>query len=604
MYSPIFIKIIVLILLLAGLSAYSQNVNDQKFRLAESFEQNGDLQGALRLYSELMQDEPKVEVFFDGYVRVMKALNNYGDLLKVVRERLPANESLEMLDLYAELCWRTGNPDESNKTWTKILSKFESSINTYFTVSQTQINLRLFEKAISTLKLGKSYFKNNYGFSDPLIKLYIAIGDYRSGTGEIFSLLSYDYNLPQAQGRLFALMINDEAREYIGDELKRLSSGNSDNIIYQEAFSWYLRTTGKLADALDLIVKIDKLKNSNGLEILNFANSTSRDGDYETAIKAFNKIIEMGKKNPYSPSALFGLTRTMEEKMRVEKGKINKKEIQEIVDSYEKIISDYPKTANSADSRIRLAEIYETYYMDYDKAINELEKLISEFPRSQYSVAAYIELGSIFLQKDELEDAEKSFNKVNELIRFASPEQKDKVKYHQALIIYFSGNIEKSKTVFESLSLNPDTDIANDVLQKLFLIKSGEQYVAALQLYAKAEFREYQKNYSEAIKILDEVSSLAESTPLSEQALQKAAEIEYRTGKYSSSREFLIKLSQKFPASRQADKYTMMTADSYFAEENNGEALKFYTELITKYPESIYLQEARKKIRIIRKDKI
>ena len=595
---------IFLILTFNFVAVHSQNVNEQKFRLAESFESDGDFESALRIFTELIKDEPDSDIYFDGYVRSMKAMSNYSDLLKTVKERLPKKESLEMLDLYAELNWRTGNTDEANKTWDKTISKFANYQKTYLQISQTQINLRLFEKATITLLKGRKEIGEPHLFSDPLTKLYIAIGDYKSGTAEILNLLNIDFNLPQAQGRLFALMINKDASEYIGEELKRISDNNIANIIYQEAYSWYLRTTGKTDEALELVVRIDEMKNTNGLEIINFATTASRDGDYETAIKAYKIIIDRGKKNPYASSALFGFTRALEQKMNNDKQKISKKAAEEIIDSYRKIIDEFPRSGNAADSRLRLATIYSDILNENKKAITELEKLISEFPNSQYAVSAHLELGSIFIISEELEKAEKSYTKVKELHRFASAEQKDIAMYSAALIVYFKGDIEGATKAFGVLALNPDTDIANDVLRKLFIINSNKEKVAALEKFAKAELKDFQNNYKEALSLLKEVSELASKSMLGEVALIKAAEIELKAGNFQSSRDYLKELNNNYSESKQIDKRLMLLADSYYNEQNFGEALKFYTELITKYPDSIYLQDARKKIRIIRKDNI
>ncbi|MBX3044797.1 MAG: tetratricopeptide repeat protein [Candidatus Kapabacteria bacterium] len=602
-------KLRILILIILSLSfnitiSNSQNVNDQRFRLAESFEANGDYESALRIYSELIESEPKSDLYFEGYVRSMKALSKYSELLKKVSERLPGQETIEMIDLYAELNWRTGNTDEANKAWNKVLKQFSKTQKVYMHVSQTHINLRLFEKAIATLLQGRKDFGEPRLFNDPLTKLYIAAGDYKNGTKEIITMLSHDYNLPQAQGRLFALMINEDAKQFIGNELKNISNKEKTNIVYQEVYSWYLRTTGNSMEALELVIRIDEMKNTQGLEIINFATTASRDGDYETALKAYRLIIEKGKKNPYASSALFGFTRALEQRMESDKKNISKSTANEIIDSYKKIISEFPRSGNSADSRIRLAAIYSEILNDNKKAMAELEQLIKEFPTTQYAVSANIQLGMIHIKNDNLKDADEAFNKVKNLHRYATSEQKDFALYHNALITYFNGDIENAVKAFNILAVNSDSDIANDVLRKLFIINSNEQLVAGLELFAKAELREYQSKLDEAVKIFTQVSETASSSMLGETALTKIAEIHFKSSDYKQCLETITKLNIQYPDSKQADKRIMLTADSYYGEGNFGEALKFYTELITKYPESIYLQDARKKIRIIRKDNI
>ena len=200
--------------------------------------------------------------------------------------------------------------------------------------------------------------------------------------------------------------------------------------------------------------------------------------------------------------------------------------------------------------------------------------------------------------------ARTSFAKLDELFRFASIEQKDQFMYFKAMILYYKGEIEAAQKSFSALALNPDTDIANDVLKKLFIIKENEQYVAALQIFAKAELREYQKRSKESLELYNEAIELAGKTQLSELSLYKSAFLEFNNKNYQNCRNFISKLSQGYPDSKENDKYVYLTAESYYYEENHPVALKYYTELITKYPSSIYIQDSRKKIRIIREDKI
>lgn len=598
------IILVYILLTVSTVFTYGQNIYEQKFKLAESYELNGDFEKALRIYTELMNEKPNSDLYFNGYVRVMKSMNKYSEMLPVVLERLQKNQTLNLLDLYAELNWRTGKPDAANSNWEKALNEYPDSPTTYEFIAQTQVNLRLFDKAIATLLKGRDKFNDPVLFSDLLIRLYIATGDYQNGTKEILNLLNKDFNMPQAQGRLYALMINQTAKEYIGDELKRISGRYQDNIAIQEVYAWYLKTTEKSDEALELVIRIDEMKKTNGLEIVNFASSASRDGDYETALKAYRIIVNKGKSNPYASTALFGFTRALEQKMQLDKKKFDQDAVEDIIDSYKKILKEYPRTPNAADSRLRLAGIYYTYLGDTENAIDELEALLKEFSSSQYSVSAYLELGKIYIINGDLEKAEESFAKIQQLNRFASAEQKDIALYNTALLKYFKGEIEKAKAAFSELSNNPNSDIANDVIRKIYIISSNEEKVAALDLYAKAEYKEFQKKPDEAVKLLKEAARLSGNSMLGEMALLKAAEIEFDRGNYSSSREFITELNKIFPESKNIDQRIMLTAETFYYENNMSDALKYYTELITKYPASIHIQEARKKIRIIRKDKI
>ena len=65
-------------------------------------------------------------------------------------------------------------------------------------------------------------------------------------------------------------------------------------------------------------------------------------------------------------------------------------------------------------------------------------------------------------------------------------------------------------------------------------------------------------------------------------------------------RAFLLQLVQKFSDSIFMDLALLSLANSFYLEGNNDEALRYYTEILNKFPRSIYLTEVRDKIRKIR----
>jgi outer membrane protein assembly factor BamD (BamD/ComL family) len=82
------------------------------------------------------------------------------------------------------------------------------------------------------------------------------------------------------------------------------------------------------------------------------------------------------------------------------------------------------------------------------------------------------------------------------------------------------------------------------------------------------------------------------------------AGIQFRENQYDLSRRSAQKLLTDFPESIYADRMTKLIADTYFEEKNIPEAIRFYTEILVKYPGSIYLHEARARIRLLRQENI
>ena len=74
---------------------------------------------------------------------------------------------------------------------------------------------------------------------------------------------------------------------------------------------------------------------------------------------------------------------------------------------------------------------------------------------------------------------------------------------------------------------------------------------------------------------------------------------------YNAAREWTANLLRNNPKSLYLDNALMITANAYLSERNFESATKAYTDLIVQFPRSIYIQEAREKIKKIRaKEKI
>jgi tetratricopeptide (TPR) repeat protein len=592
-----------LLFVFAG-NAFSQNISNQKFKLGFSFESNGMTKEAEKIYEELVKTEPDNKQFYEAYARIMKQQSKFSDLFPIVENFYKKNQSLEVTNLLAELNWRLGKTEAANDLWSKALNKFKKIADTYTKISQTQIELKLYYKSIATLIQGRNDFGDESVFSEALIKLYIAVGDYKNGFYEIIDILATDLDLATAQGRIYALMTNEESSGFLKEQLKFLADKNTSNYLYQELFAWYLRTTNKLSDALEVYIRIDQLKNTKGYEILNFANLSSLDGQYDIALKAYEIIINQGKNSPYTSNALFGYTRTLENKLSKNGDKTKNADLKKIILSYERIIKDYPRTNQALDSRLRLAAIYSDYLNNQDEAVNQLQLLIKDVAYNNRSIEVYLQLGKIYLVKNEVTEAKKYFTKVIENSRSAKSNEKDIAMYNLALTDYFLGNFDDAKQQFKIISLNPESDAANDALSKISFLEDNSTFVDPLKNFATADYKLFQKKEMDAYDLYIQVSESAKSSSLGETALLNAEEIKFNNNDYLTCRTIINRILIEYPNTINYDKLLMKIADSYYLESNYGEALKFYTEVLSKYPNSIYLDEARKKIREIRKDKI
>lgn len=594
------LKIVILTFTLSiTLCVSISNAQNPKAKLAEGYLKSADYENASRLYFELYQSDKKNINYFDGLVKSYKAQNKFKDLLEIAKSRASEYPSDQSLNLLAEMYWRTGNPIEANNNWNKAINEYFVSIQTFQLVSATQSELQLFDKAINTLITGRNTLKDKRAFSDLLIKMYIATGNYREGMNEVLNELALTNNIQYAQGRIYALMSSPEANQYIETTIKSYADSQTKNIISQELYAWLLRNLNKSNEALEIYIRIDKLRNSRGLDIFTFAETSRKDADYAIALKAYEVIIDEGKTNPYISNALFGYAQTLEAKF----GDVNKipaLQVEEIIQRYQKIINEFPNSSTSADSKYRIAKLYYYQLNKNNKALEEINSLVKQFPNLPLCSDALILAGNIYLSMNDVEKASESFKFSLDKASKTFPDNLDPAKMKLAEIEYYKGNIDTALVLFQLISKNSNSKTANDALDRIMDIEKNKKFKDLLVSFAAAEFALLRKDSITALNHYYTILKEEKETELTERAYIEAAKLELARNNPTSAKKLLIQLNEKFIYSNYGDLAIFTLANIYTMENNKNEAIAAYTQILVKYPTSIYLQDARNNIRKLR----
>ncbi len=277
---------------------------------------------------------------------------------------------------------------------------------------------------------------------------------------------------------------------------------------------------------------------------------------------------------------------------------------QEIIDRYNKIIDEYPKSGQAADSRLRMAIIYAEKLDDLESSIEELNLLNKEFPNTNQSINGTLKLGIYYLMGGDLDKSRLSFRKVLDNNRIANPNQTDEANFNMALCDYYSGKIDEAKSRFTLISKNSEANSANDALMKLNFLEENKTFVEPLNLFIQAEYKKFQRKFDDAYSLYIKTSESADKSSLGEISLLEAAMIKFEIGQFIDFRKLINEITTKYPNTIRGDEMIYHLAESFYLEKNEPEALRYFTELLSKYPNSIYLNDSRKKIRILRKEKV
>jgi TolA-binding protein len=87
--------------------------------------------------------------------------------------------------------------------------------------------------------------------------------------------------------------------------------------------------------------------------------------------------------------------------------------------------------------------------------------------------------------------------------------------------------------------------------------------------------------------------------------LFKKAEINSKNGNFSEAAKYYTEIIEKYPYDLLADDATFYLAGLYENQLNDkSKAMKLYESILTQYPGSLYVVEARKQFRALRNDPV
>lgn len=593
-----------LITLAAGASlamatpAPAQDISLRKFQLAQSYQESGDLANAARLYKELYDGSPGDTKYWVGVRTTYMELRRYEELIGMVVARVEKSKNTDDYILLGDLYWKTGKTLQADEAWSSALSTAGNDPRQWGAVAHSQSENRLFDKAAATLEKGRKSFGSPTTFADELAQLYGLLGEFRKGLTEVITSLDASGNLNKAQGRITAFLATDKGVQETSKAMSDIARERSSDLVIQRLHSWFLRETRNYVEALAVARRLDDMQKSQGRDLLAFADLARREGALPVALQAYSAVIEGGNKQLLN-NALLGYARTMEQQM-MSGDSLSTDLVAEVARRYEQIISDYGKSAASAEALFRLAAIEYSRRNNAAKAEKYLLQLIEESPGSNIAARGTVELSTIYIATNRIDEARSLLQDIPR--RF--PRETDIINEAQneiAELAFCEGKLEAATEIWQKLSIETNRDIANDALSRLALltdIREADDTVA-IQSYGRGILYARQRQYGEAIRSLGDAYAAAPTRPIGERSLFEAAETAEAARMNDTARTLYGKLLAERPTTLFGDRAVFAIAKMDEKAGKTKEAISGYVRILTDFPKSPLGAEARKRIRAL-----
>ncbi|RPI06860.1 MAG: hypothetical protein EHM64_01560 [Ignavibacteriae bacterium] len=589
-------------------SSFSQNTDQLvKLRLAQSFEETGEWERAAALYEDLGKIEPSNFLYLDGLQRCYAQMKEYDKAINVIRRWLiiQPGDVLKRTAL-GGLLFDSGNEAAADSVWKSVVADDPRNKQLYRVVVNEMMQHRLYDQCIRMYLDGRSKSGNDAAFADELGNLYTALQQYKSATKEYLRLMtSAPEQLPFVQSRLSAYTAKPEgvraADETVREELKAVP----DNITLHRLSAWLLSEERLYDRALDEVRIIDRLSKSHGNELFNFAQRLYQEHAYKTAAEAFKEIIDDHQNAQLLPSARLGYARTFEELIPPADSAASATDVmttcRRSIQLYESIAADYENTDFASQSVYRIGVMKFERLFDLDGAFRAFNQLKEMPSTSNSSTEAVLKLGEVQIARNDLAEARKDFDRLGKspLVMY-----KDQAAYKLAELNYFEAKFDSALSILKQFDSNLNTDLTNDALQlQYFIQENNTSSPQALTEFAKADLLMRQHRYSESLLQFQDVVRRFPAALLDDDAMMKIGELHLFLNHPLDAVSAFSVVADSIQMSILKDHALFRIAEIYQRVLNNtAKAVEAYEKLLAQYPNSLYVEESRRRIRILRGD--
>ena len=545
--------------------------------------------------------------YFEYYVNCLVFLKEYDEAVKALKKQIrkssdPSSE-ITLGYVYKEM----GDIKKSNETYDNIIKKLPANKNSIINIGSVFYNRNEFEYAEKTYFKGRELIPGEM-FHSNLALIYAYMRDYKRMMNEYLALVKEDESqVSRIQSRINALLqydFDNSLRETVKREIIKSMQTYPNTIAYNRLLIWMFVLEKNYEQALSHSIALDRRTKTEDDNILDFAKGAAQLNLYEVALTGLNYLKS---KKPLSVN----LNQVKLEIVNVEyKRFIQNPDPQQtdkdlIVNAFNSILNELNYSIETVDLIITYAHLQSFYLDNTPKAYELLGKAmdiksLSHIQRSNIR----IELADINVYDNNLWEATLLYSQIIEANKGNA--LADDVKLKKAKLSYYLGDIQWARAQLDALKASTSKLIANDAMELSLLISSNydlDTTETPIQQFARGDLLIFQNKLNDALATFDSVSISYPNHSLSDKILMRKASISELKFDFEKTAQIYEEILNNYAYSSSADdaiyKLAILNQDRF---NNLDKAQELYKQILTQYPGSIFVADARNRYRDLRGD--
>ncbi len=577
---------------------------DSDLQLAKQFAANGEQQKALDIYQRLYKQNN--EQYFYYYFSSLLSIKKFDDAISIAKKMVARHpDEHQYLIMLGSAYTQQGDVKKANSLYDELLSRLPNNQSQISALAAQFYQNANMDYAIKVFLQGRKILNDNALFSYELINLYRYKGDKAALTEEYLNFLPSNPSfLNQAENSLSGIYEGAADYDILKFALLKRIQKDPQQTVFAELLTWQFLQQKQFDLALNQALALSRRQNDDGSNIFELCHMLSSNGAYDAAIRGYEYLVSKGKTNDLYIPAKIALIDT--KNLQITSGKYTREDLVSLEKDYTDLLTEFGKTANRAFAMQKLANLQAFKLHDITGAQKILEDAVA-LPgiRPNLLASCKLDLGDMLLLNNHPWDATLLYSQVEK--DFPNTSVGQDAKYRNAKMAYYTGDFAWAKGQLDVLKAATSQLIANDALNLSLLISDNTQADStggALKFYARADLQIFAERPEKALKILDSIDVKFPGNALTDDILMARARLFIQQNEYNSAVPLLKKIADEHASSLWADDAVFMLGDIYENHLNNKELAKtYYQKIITDYAGSLYIDEARKRFRLLRGDK-
>jgi tetratricopeptide (TPR) repeat protein len=592
---------IIIFLLTLGSAVFAQV---EELQLAKQFASNGEQQKALDIYQKLYKQDN--ENYFSYYVSCLLSLKKFDDAESVTKRMLrrhPADHQYSIM--LGKIYTQKGEVDKAGAVYDDLIKNLPPDAGEISNLATQFYQAENADYAIKIFLQGRKLLKNDKLYTFELISLYRFKHDKADLIEEYLNFLPDNPTfISQAENTLSSMFDGPADYDLLKAATFKRIQRDPQQTVYIDLLTWLFMQQKDFDQALNQALALSRRQNDDGTSIYELCQTLVANEAYEAAIRGYEYVISKGKNRPLYVPAKIELINT--KNLLVTAGKYSQADLLDLEKDYNDLLAEFGKTSSTVFAMQRLAHLEAFKLHNLPVAQKLLEEAINiTNVRPGILASCKLDLGDIYLLTGQKWEATLAYQQVETANRNA--DIGEEAKFRDAKLAYYTGDFTWAKGQLDVLKAATSELIANDALNLSLLISDNLQQDTAgnaLKMYARADLQIFAEQPEKAVVILDSIDVKYPNNSLNDDILMAKARILIQQKNYADAVAPLKKIVDEHPYDLWADDAVFMLGDLYENRLNNKELAKaYYQKIITDYPGSLWINEARKRFRILRGDK-